>query len=156
MIKPVCVVQHSFPMETLSSHTGDESNRLGRIEEEWEEDSEEEEVEEENEQEENIKERKGETTHAAGFSLEPEDGSHVWRLRRLIGSDPLCSDESVVQSPQRSAWSAGVGFFGSTMKEVHFYVGQDIIIEEGLDSFAGMIWPGVSSISIPQPRFHLS
>lgn len=50
-------------METLSSNTGDETNCLGRIDEEWEEDSEEEEEMEENKQEKDIKERKGETTH---------------------------------------------------------------------------------------------
>lgn len=71
-----------------------------------------------------------------------------------MDSDPLCSDESVVQSSQRSTWSAGVGFFRSTLKEVHSYVGQDIVIEEGLDSFAGMIWPGVSSTSFPPHKFY--
>lgn len=149
-------------MEALSSYTGDETNCLGSIEEEGEEDSEEEEEndqeqEEEDEQEDDTKEpRKGETklctrcrfqslTSQAGTGV--ECGDHT--PGRLINSDPLCSDESVVQGPQRSAWSAGVGFFQSTFKEVYSYVGEDIVIEEGLDSFAGMIWPGVSSTSFP-------
>ncbi|XP_075876308.1 uncharacterized protein mettl21ca isoform X2 [Nelusetta ayraudi] len=108
-----------FPMEALSSYTGDETNCLGSIEEEGEEDSEE---EEENEQEQEEED-------------EQEDDTKEPR-----------KDESVVQGPQRSAWSAGVGFFQSTFKEVYSYVGEDIVIEEGLDSFAGMIWPGARAL----------
>lgn len=57
------------------------------------------------------------------------------------------SDESARQKQQRPAWTPGLGFFSRTEKEVHYFVGQEIIIEEGFDSYAGMIWPAVSITS---------
>lgn len=84
-----------FPMEALSTYTGDESNCLGSIEEEAEEDSKEEEEneqeeEEEDEQGDDTKEpRKGETklcTHCRFQSLTSQAGpvvecrSHPGRL----------------------------------------------------------------------------
>lgn len=61
----------------------------------------------------------------------------------------LYSDESAVQRQQKPAWSPGLAFFHSTVKEVYTFASQDIVIEEGLDSYAGMIWPGVSDPSFP-------
>lgn len=57
------------------------------------------------------------------------------------------SDESAIQKQHRSACFPGLGFFHSAQKEVFYYVDQKIVIEEGLDSYAGMIWPAVSSRS---------
>lgn len=67
----------------------------------------------------------------------------------LITEFVLYSDESVVQRQQKLAWSPSMAFFSSTVKEVYSFAGQDIVIEEGLDSYGGMIWPGVSDPSFP-------
>lgn len=69
--------------------------------------------------------------------------------RDLITEFVLYSDESVVQRQQKLAWSPSMAFFHSTVKEVYSFASQDIVIEEGLDSYAGMIWPGVSGPSFP-------
>lgn len=52
------------------------------------------------------------------------------------------SDESAVQEKKRPAWAPN--FFLRIDKEMYHFVGQKIIIEEALDSYAGMIWPAVS------------
>ncbi|XP_044056301.1 uncharacterized protein LOC122878043 [Siniperca chuatsi] len=53
-------------------------------------------------------------------------------------------DESAVQKQQRPAWAPC--FFYRAGKEVYHYVGQEIIIEEALDSYAGMIWPAALAL----------
>ncbi|KAM9366997.1 uncharacterized protein mettl21ca [Symphorus nematophorus] len=53
-------------------------------------------------------------------------------------------DESAVQKQQRPAWAPC--FFCRIDREVYYYVGQEIIIEEGLDSYAGMIWPAALAL----------
>ena len=53
------------------------------------------------------------------------------------------SDESAVQKQKRPAWAPS--FFLRIDKEMYHFVGQEIIIEEALDSYAGMIWPAVST-----------
>lgn len=70
--------------------------------------------------------------------------------RDLITEFVLYSDESVIQRQQKLAWSPSMAFFHSTVKEVYSFASQDIVIEEGLDSYGGMIWPAVSDPSIWQ------
>ncbi|KAM8761644.1 uncharacterized protein mettl21ca isoform 1-T3 [Acanthopagrus schlegelii] len=53
-------------------------------------------------------------------------------------------DESAVQKQKRPAWAPS--FFLRIDKEMYHFVGQDIIIEEALDSYAGMIWPAAVSL----------
>lgn len=53
-----------------------------------------------------------------------------------------------VESPgqkQETGLTPHIGFFNSLQREVYYYADEKIVIEEGLDSFAGMIWPAVSS-----------
>ncbi|XP_038556776.1 protein-lysine methyltransferase METTL21C isoform X2 [Micropterus salmoides] len=52
--------------------------------------------------------------------------------------------ELAVQKQQSSPWAPW--FFCRATKEVHYYVGQEIVITEGLDSYAGMIWPGALAL----------
>uniref|UniRef100_A0A3P9I1D1 Uncharacterized protein n=1 Tax=Oryzias latipes TaxID=8090 RepID=A0A3P9I1D1_ORYLA len=49
-------------------------------------------------------------------------------------------------------------FYSKGGKEVYHYVGQEIVIEEGFDSFAGMIWPAALSLChyLDTHRDHLS
>ncbi|XP_041795620.1 protein-lysine methyltransferase METTL21C-like [Chelmon rostratus] len=65
-------------------------------------------------------------------------------------------DESAVQKQQRPAWAPS--FFYRLDKQVYNYVGQEIIIEEALDSFAGMIWPAALALChyLDTHRDHLS
>ncbi|XP_042266790.1 uncharacterized protein LOC121896821, partial [Thunnus maccoyii] len=58
--------------------------------------------------------------------------------------DDSCSEESSVQKQQKLAWTPC--FFLRTDKEVYYYVGHKIVIEEGLDSYAGMIWPAALAL----------
>lgn len=58
----------------------------------------------------------------------------------------LHSGESA-QKAQRAACFPGLGFFYKANKEVYNFVEQKITIEEGIDSYSGMIWPAVSSTS---------
>lgn len=51
--------------------------------------------------------------------------------------------EAVEKKQKKPAWAPC--FYYRLDKEVFYYVGEEIVIDEGLDSFAGMIWPGVSS-----------
>ncbi|XP_063324366.1 uncharacterized protein LOC134622690 [Pelmatolapia mariae] len=55
------------------------------------------------------------------------------------GSEEEDKDQSSVGKQQRPAWAPC--FFYRAGKEVYNYVGQEIIIQEALDSYAGMIWP---------------
>lgn len=58
------------------------------------------------------------------------------------------SDESVAQKQQKTGSCPHIGYFGSLQREVYYYADERIIIEEGLDSYAGMIWPAVSSVLV--------
>ncbi|XP_051234184.1 uncharacterized protein LOC127351071 [Dicentrarchus labrax] len=53
-------------------------------------------------------------------------------------------NESAVQKQKKPAWAPC--FYYRLDKEVYHYVGQEIIIEEGLDSYAGMIWPAALAL----------
>lgn len=52
------------------------------------------------------------------------------------------SHSEVVHKQQRQGWAPC--FFSRPDKEMYNYVGQEIVIQEGFDSYAGTIWPGVS------------
>ncbi|XP_068163332.1 uncharacterized protein [Antennarius striatus] len=56
-------------------------------------------------------------------------------------------DESTPQKQQKTGLGPGLGFFGRMDKEVYYYVGKEIVIEEGFDSYAGMIWPAALALS---------
>ncbi|XP_053176058.1 protein-lysine methyltransferase METTL21C [Scomber japonicus] len=58
--------------------------------------------------------------------------------------DDSCTEESSVQKKKKPAWAPC--FFIREDKEVYYYVGQKIIIQEGLDSYGGMIWPAALSL----------
>ncbi|KAM7405985.1 hypothetical protein PAMP_000392 [Pampus punctatissimus] len=103
-------------MATLSTYCVEETNYMRSREDEEEKEEEEEEDEDEEDEGELIKEQK----------------------------DDSYSKESSVQKQQRPPWAPCLFF--RTDKEVYYYVGQKIIIEEGLDSFAGMIWPAALAL----------
>ncbi|XP_076592862.1 uncharacterized protein mettl21ca [Chaetodon auriga] len=104
-------------MATLSSYLVEET-RYMRVGEEDEEEEDEEEGEEEEEEE------------------EEEDRDEEDKEEE--------EDQSAVQNQHRPAWAPS--FFYKVDKEVYYYVGQEIIIEEGLDSYAGMIWPAALAL----------
>ncbi|KAM9860529.1 uncharacterized protein mettl21ca [Aulostomus maculatus] len=54
------------------------------------------------------------------------------------------TEESGCQKQKKPLWSPC--FFSRLGKEVYYYIGEKIIIEEGLDSFAGMIWPAALAL----------
>uniref|UniRef100_UPI003AAD9C5F uncharacterized protein n=1 Tax=Centroberyx gerrardi TaxID=166262 RepID=UPI003AAD9C5F len=91
------------------------------------EDKEEEELEEEEEEEEE-EEGDGEDTG------EEEDEKN-----QAVGAE-----ESAVQSERRPAWAPS--FYYKADKEVYHYVGKEIIIQESIDSYAGMIWPAALAL----------
>ncbi|KAM9817504.1 uncharacterized protein mettl21ca [Neosynchiropus ocellatus] len=49
-----------------------------------------------------------------------------------------------VQKQERPAWAPC--FYYKAGREVYTYVDQDIVIEEGLDNYGGMIWPGALAL----------
>ncbi|KAM3625137.1 uncharacterized protein V6R79_007412 [Siganus canaliculatus] len=49
-----------------------------------------------------------------------------------------------VQKQKKAAWTPNI--FCRAEKEVHYYAGEKIAIEEGYDSFAGMIWPAALAL----------
>ncbi|XP_034536191.1 uncharacterized protein LOC117810453 [Notolabrus celidotus] len=53
-------------------------------------------------------------------------------------------DDPAVLVQKKPAWAPC--FFCRLNKEVYSYVGHEIIIEEGLDSYAGMIWPAALAL----------
>ncbi|KAG7222365.1 hypothetical protein INR49_016320 [Caranx melampygus] len=55
------------------------------------------------------------------------------------------NSESSALMQQKLIWAPF--FFYRTDKEVYHYVGQEIVIKEGLDSYAGMIWPAALALS---------
>ncbi|XP_056876422.1 uncharacterized protein LOC130518093 [Takifugu flavidus] len=58
-------------------------------------------------------------------------------------------EEEKVESPgqkQGTGFSPHIGFFNSLQREVYYYADEKIVIEEGLDSFAGMIWPAALAV----------
>ncbi|KAA8595830.1 hypothetical protein FQN60_011121 [Etheostoma spectabile] len=107
-----------FDMDTLSTYCVEGTSNL-RSGEEGKEEEEKEDVEE-----------------------EKEDGGEDGGEEDIEGK----KDESADQKLQRPAWVPC--FFYKADKEVYNYVGQEIIIRCGLDSYAGMIWPAVSSGSL--------
>uniref|UniRef100_A0A8C5EU17 Uncharacterized LOC114481459 n=1 Tax=Gouania willdenowi TaxID=441366 RepID=A0A8C5EU17_GOUWI len=58
--------------------------------------------------------------------------------------DDRKTEKSALQQTQRPAWAPC--YFSYTNKEVYYYVGQKIIIQEGLDSYAGQIWPAALAL----------
>ncbi|KAM4630485.1 uncharacterized protein mettl21ca [Polymixia lowei] len=71
---------------------------------------------------------------------EEEEGDDEVNREEARGTeDGLCSEESDVQTDKRPAWAPSVYY--KVCKEVYYYAGQEIIIQESLDSYAGMIWP---------------
>ncbi|XP_032389682.1 protein-lysine methyltransferase METTL21C [Etheostoma spectabile] len=71
---------------------------------------------------------------------EKEDGGEDGGEEDIEGK----KDESADQKLQRPAWVPC--FFYKADKEVYNYVGQEIIIRCGLDSYAGMIWPAALAL----------
>ncbi|XP_037650068.1 protein-lysine methyltransferase METTL21E-like isoform X4 [Sebastes umbrosus] len=53
-------------------------------------------------------------------------------------------DESAVQKQKRPAWTPC--FYVRTDKEAYYYVGQEILIEGALDSYAGTVWPAALAL----------
>ncbi|KAM9408274.1 uncharacterized protein mettl21ca [Pholidichthys leucotaenia] len=58
--------------------------------------------------------------------------------------DKKDKDDSAVKNQENPDWAPC--FFSRPGKAVYNYVGQEIIIEEALDSYAGMIWPGALAL----------
>lgn len=116
-------------MDTLSTPSVEETMYMGS-------EGEEEEDEETNGSEE---EDKGRIT-LGGLCVWFRSDQSTWHLDL---SDDSQTDQSSVGKQQRPAWAPC--FFYKAGKEVYNYVGQEIIIQEALDSYAGMIWPAVSS-----------
>ncbi|XP_029317091.1 uncharacterized protein mettl21ca [Cottoperca gobio] len=54
-------------------------------------------------------------------------------------------EESVAQTQPRPDWT-GPCFYSKTDKEVHYYVGQEIVIHAGIDSYAGTVWPAALTL----------
>ncbi|KAM8877813.1 uncharacterized protein mettl21ca [Synchiropus picturatus] len=54
------------------------------------------------------------------------------------------SEGAEVQKQERPVWAPC--FYYKAGKEVFTYVDQDIIIEEGLDNYGGMVWPGALAL----------
>ncbi|XP_054900912.1 uncharacterized protein LOC129369492 isoform X2 [Poeciliopsis prolifica] len=53
-------------------------------------------------------------------------------------------EESADRKQRLAAWAPS--FYCRMGKEVYSYAGHEIVIEEGLDSYAGMIWPGALAL----------
>ncbi|XP_034419159.1 protein-lysine methyltransferase METTL21C, partial [Cyclopterus lumpus] len=53
-------------------------------------------------------------------------------------------DESADQKQHRPAWAPC--FYYRADKEVHYYVGQEIVIGGALDSYAGTVWPAALAL----------
>lgn len=60
----------------------------------------------------------------------------------------LPSEEPAGQKQQGSGSSPHIGYFCRLQREEYYFADEKIIIQEGLDSYAGMIWPAVSCISV--------
>uniref|UniRef100_A0A3Q2D045 Uncharacterized LOC107103558 n=2 Tax=Cyprinodon variegatus TaxID=28743 RepID=A0A3Q2D045_CYPVA len=52
----------------------------------------------------------------------------------------------LTEGKQQKLATWGPCFYNRVGKEVYNYVGHEIVIEEGLDSYAGMIWPGALAL----------
>lgn len=120
-------------METLFTHSVEENNCMKRTEEEREE---EEESEDEDKEEEKCK-----MSHSAPHVMIQTPQISEFELFLFYLSDGS-QTESAALLQQKLTWAPF--FFYRTDKEVYHYVGQEIVIKEGLDSYAGMIWPAVS------------
>uniref|UniRef100_A0A3Q3FB41 Uncharacterized protein n=1 Tax=Labrus bergylta TaxID=56723 RepID=A0A3Q3FB41_9LABR len=126
-------------MATLFSYNVEEISSV-RIREECEEEEEEEEEEECEEVEEDIEDKDEE-------DKEEEKGKMPLKTKGEgpnVNSDHSDLDESAIQKHQKPAWAPC--FYCKVGREVYSYVGQKIVIEEGLDSFAGMIWPAALTL----------
>ncbi|XP_061619244.1 protein-lysine methyltransferase METTL21C-like [Phyllopteryx taeniolatus] len=55
------------------------------------------------------------------------------------------SDSEVAHKQQKQGWTPC--FFFRTDKEMYNYVGQEIVIQEAFDSYAGTIWPAALALS---------
>uniref|UniRef100_A0A3Q3D490 Methyltransferase 21C, AARS1 lysine n=1 Tax=Hippocampus comes TaxID=109280 RepID=A0A3Q3D490_HIPCM len=73
-----------------------------------------------------------------------ERGRAVKRCSPLRHAEQSHNSE-VVHKQQRQGWAPC--FFSRPDKEMYNYVGQEIVIQEGFDSYAGMIWPGALALS---------
>lgn len=60
----------------------------------------------------------------------------------VFADESQSGDSCAGGQKKTAAWAPC--FYSKGGKEVYHYVGQEIVIEEGFDSFAGMIWPAVS------------
>lgn len=60
----------------------------------------------------------------------------------------LPSEEPAGRKQQESGSSPHIGYFCGLQREVYYFADEKITIAEGLDSYAGMIWPAVSCISV--------
>lgn len=99
-------------------------------------------TEDEDEAEENEEEDKG-NCNQCGLCvwLTPQ---YIWNYHfSVFLSDDAQTEESADRKQRLAAWPPC--FYCRMGKEVYSYAGHEIVIEEGLDSFAGMIWPGVSA-----------
>lgn len=95
------------------------------------------------------KKKEREDENEDGDVREEEKGMMNQAQLFLIGDSDLSLRlvHRSVESPgqkQETGFSPRMGFFYSLQREVYYYADEKIVIEEGLDSFAGMIWPAVS------------
>uniref|UniRef100_H3CVN2 Methyltransferase 21C, AARS1 lysine a n=1 Tax=Tetraodon nigroviridis TaxID=99883 RepID=H3CVN2_TETNG len=58
----------------------------------------------------------------------------------------LLPDGSAAQKQQETGSSPHIGYFGGLQREVYYYADEKITIAEGLDSYAGMIWPAALAL----------
>lgn len=148
-------------MDTLSPYFGEETNYMRSSDKEEEEMDEEDEggngCEEIKEDEKGMMNAVKSRFHCFQTRMRQNFMLTVSMSERLTRGH---SDESAIQEQQRPAWTPRLGFFAKAEKEVHYFVGQEIIIEEGFDSYAGMIWPAVSITSFAtiwhEVRVHVS
>uniref|UniRef100_A0A3B3IL16 Uncharacterized protein n=1 Tax=Oryzias latipes TaxID=8090 RepID=A0A3B3IL16_ORYLA len=74
----------------------------------------------------------------------------------VFADESQSGDSCAGGQKKTAAWAPC--FYSKGGKEVYHYVGQEIVIEEGFDSFAGMIWPAALSLChyLDTHRDHLS
>ncbi|TNM90974.1 hypothetical protein fugu_003263 [Takifugu bimaculatus] len=97
------------------------------------------------------KKKEREDENEDGEVREEEKGMMNQAQLFLIGDSDLslCLVHRSVESPgqkQGTGFSPHIGFFNSLQREVYYYADEKIVIEEGLDSFAGMIWPAALAV----------
>ncbi|XP_076011959.1 uncharacterized protein mettl21ca [Genypterus blacodes] len=89
------------------------------------------------------------STHFVGETREEREGEEEEGVDEneevtCDRKDDSHSNESAVQHKQRPAWAPC--FYMKADKEVHYYAGQEIVIEESIDSYGGNIWPAALSL----------